>query len=103
MALRPTEVKLVAELMDPNLSEESVLLAREIIEALDQSRKEREQWIVAARTMKNGPHIMVGPFSTKNQAVKGYKKLAYVDDPNTTPGVGAVICKMYHPVWLDSL
>lgn len=103
MAVRPTEVKLVAKLMDPELSDEAKALAKEIIEALDEARLEREQWGIATRTMKNGPTLLIGPFSTKNQAVKAFGKVAFVDDPNTTPGVGGYITKMYQPAWLDTL
>lgn len=101
MAPRPTEVKLVAKMMDPDVSQESMDLARDIIEALDEARQDREYWLLSARTLKDAPTITVGPFSTKNQALKAASRLAFADDPATTPGVGALIHNMKPPVWLD--
>lgn len=101
MAPRPTEVKLVAKMMDPDVSEDAMELARNIIDALDAARADREQWLVSARTMREGPTLTVGPWSTKNQALKAAGKIAFADDPNSTPGLGWLVHKMYPPGWLD--
>jgi hypothetical protein len=103
MAVRPTEIKLVAKMMDPDISDEAKALAKEIIVALDTARQENDQWSIMARTMKGGPYLAIGPFSTKNQAMKGLKRVAFADDPMTTPGVGAWVGKMYQPPWLDRM
>lgn len=101
MAPRPTEITLVAKMMDPECSDDAKALARDIIEALDEARSDREAWLVSARTLRNGPSLTVGPFSTKNQAVKAASKIAFADDPNTTPGLGYLIHKMNPPSWLN--
>lgn len=101
MAPRPTEINLVAKMMDPECSEDAKALARDIIEALDESRADREWWLVSARTLKDAPTITVGPFSTKNQAMKAASRIAFADDPATTPGLGALIHNMKPPAWLD--
>ena len=78
-------------------------MAREAIEALDEVRSKREQWVVAARTMKDGPIIQVGPWTTKNQAMRAVNKIAFADSPSDTPGCGALVIRMRTPEWLDSL
>jgi len=65
------------------------------------AREDREYWLVSARTMRDGPALTVGPFSTKNQAVKAASKLAFADDPASTPGLGYLIHKMNPPSWLE--
>lgn len=99
--MRPTEITLLAKMMDPTASEDAKALAREMIEALDESRTERDQWIITARTLKDGPVVTVGPFNTKNAAMKAAKKLSFADNPESTPGLGMLIHQMKHPVWLD--
>lgn len=106
MAPRPTEVTLLAKLMLPpgyskDQLEDAKVLAKEMITKLDESRQDVEQWILSAKTSSKGPSISVGPWTTKNQAVKAASKLAFDDDPNTTPGVGYLIHRLQHPVWLD--
>jgi hypothetical protein len=78
-------------------------MAREAIEALDKVRADKEMWILSARTMKEGPIINVGPWTTKNQAMRAVKRLAFVDDPHETPGLGALVMRMRTPQWLESL
>lgn len=101
MAPRPTEITLVAKMMDPEASEDAKALARDIIEALDAARADREWWLVSARTLKDGPTLTIGPFSTKNQALKASGRVAFADDPATTPGLGLMVHKMQPPTWLD--
>lgn len=100
MAPRPTEVKLVAKLMDPEISEDSMDLAREIIEALDQARQDRDAWVVVARTMKDGPVLTVGPFSTVLQASKAMHKIPFAD---LGEGVGARLAPLRTTKWIDEL
>ncbi len=103
MAPRPTEIRKVAELMDPSGSEESKALALEIINALDAMRLDRDQWIVGFRSSQNTPNTFMGPWSTKNQAMRAAAKVAFLENPETTPGVGWVVSKMYGPTWIDSM
>jgi phosphoribosylcarboxyaminoimidazole (NCAIR) mutase len=96
-------VKLLAKMMDPTCSDDALDLAKEMIEALDASRTKRDMWIVSARTMKNAPVITVGVFSTKNQAMKAASTIPFCDDPEVTPGVGALIHNMKPPEWLAAI
>lgn len=103
MAPRPTEITAVAKILDPSLSDDAKIMAREIIEKMDELRLEREQWIVSIRNGAASPVVSTGPWTTKNQAMKAAAKVAFVDDPNTTPGVGWFVHRMMPPPWLDSL
>lgn len=103
MPVRPTEIKLVAQLMDPDVSEESKALAREIIEAIDQARADREQWVVAFRNHETSPVVVMGPWSTKTQALRAANAVAFQQDPLTTPGVGYLVTRMMGPNWVFSI
>lgn len=78
---RPTEVKLVANLLDPDNtnSESAAELAEEIIEALDKSRGKRESFILVAQLAQWAPVQAWGEFSTKLQVEKFAKNLASPD------------------------
>ncbi len=78
---RPTEIKLVANLLDPDNtnSESAAELAVEIIEALDESRYKRESYILVAQLARWAPVQAWGEFSTKLQAEKFAKNLSAVD------------------------
>lgn len=102
MAPRPTEVTLVAKIMDPEVSDEAKEMARNIIDALDAARADREWWLVSARTLRNGPTLTVGPYSTRNQALKAAGRIAFADDPNQHPGLGWMVHNMKPPSWLDA-
>jgi len=99
MAPRPTEVTLLAKMMDPDVSPDAKDLAKDMIEALDKAREDRDQWIVTARTMTGGPIVTVGPFSTMLQASKAMKKISFVDTEGE--GVGAMILNMKPVSWID--
>ena len=101
--MRPTEVKLLAKMMDPDCSDDAQDLAKEMIEALDASRRKHDSWIVSARTMTGAPIINVGTFNTKRQAMKAASTLPFMEDPEVTPGLGALIMRMYDPGWLEAL
>jgi hypothetical protein len=88
-------------MMDPECSDDAKSLARDIIDALDEARSDREWWLVSARTLKDGPSITVGPYSTRNQALKAASRIAFADDPATTPGLGYLVHMMKPPSWLD--
>jgi len=102
MAPRPTEITLVAKMMDPDVSDDAKELARNIIDALDAMRADREWWLVSARTLRNGPTLTVGPYSTKNQALKAAAKISFADDPDKVPGLGWIVHNMKPAAWLDS-
>lgn len=91
---RPTEVRLVANLLDPDNanSEDAADLAIEIIEALDKSRLKRESFIVVAKLADWVPLQAWGEFSTRLQAEKFYPHLSAPDG-----GGKAAIARLEHP------
>lgn len=86
---RPTEIKLVAKLLDPDAdnSEDATALAIEIIEALDKSRTKRESFIVVAKLADWVPVQAWGEFSTRLQAEKFFPNLSSPD----TGGKGSIV------------
>jgi hypothetical protein len=86
---RPTEIKLVANLLDPDNtdSESAADLAVEIIEALDLSRGKRDNYIVVAQLARWAPVQAWGEFSTKLQADKFTKNLSAVDSDGGRAGI----------------
>jgi len=74
---RPTEIRLVAKLLDPDAenSEDASALAIEIIEALDNSRLKRESFIVVAE--KFFPHL-----SAPGPDVGGKGAIARLENPD---------------------
>jgi hypothetical protein len=92
---RPTEIKLVANLLDPDAenSEDASNLAIEIIEALDKSRAKRESFIVVAKLADWVPLQAWGEFSTRLQAEKFFPHLSA---PDTTGGKG-MIARLENP------
>jgi len=92
---RPTEIKLVAKLLDPDTenSEDATDLAIEIIEALDNSRLKRESFIVVARLTDWSPLQAWGEFNTRLQAEKFFPHLA---SPSPSGGKGS-IAKLVNP------
>jgi len=91
---RPTEIKLVANLLDPDNtnSESAAELAQEIIEALDESRDKRDSYVLVAQLAQWAPVQAWGEFSTKLQAEKFVSNLA---SPNG--GGKAVVCRLELP------
>jgi hypothetical protein len=91
---RPTEIKLVASLLDPDAEnpEDATALAVEIIEALDKSRLKRESFVVVAKLADWTPLQAWGEFSTKLQAEKFFPHLSSPD----TGGKG-MIARLENP------
>jgi len=86
---RPTEIRLVAKLLDPDVenSEDAAALAIEIIEALDLSRTKRESFIVVAKLADWVPLQAWGEFSTRLQAEKFFPHLSA---PGPQSGKGSI-------------
>jgi hypothetical protein len=78
---RPTEIRLVAKLLDPDNASEGQAedLALEIIEALDSARLKRESYTVVAKLAEWAPLQAWGEFSTKLQAEKFLGNLSAAD------------------------
>jgi hypothetical protein len=80
MAPKPTEIKMVAALLEEE-HPDAQSLARSIILALDEKRLSDPQFILG--TMYDGLPLVWGPFATANQAAKAASKLAM---PRTLEG-----------------
>lgn len=95
---RPTEIKLVASLLDPEGSggEDALALAQEIIEALDESRAKRDQYVLVHRNITGTPLIVSGVFNTELQAKKFAESMTF-DGYGTHKDVGAYIKKVRDP------
>jgi len=92
--LRPTEIKLVSNLLDPDNtnSESATELAEEIIEALDESRGKRDSYVLVAQLASWAPVQAFGGFGTKLQAEKFVSNLASPDG-----GGKATVCRLELP------
>lgn len=99
----PTEIKTVAKILDPSLSDESKDMAADIIEALDEVRAKREQWIVIARLSNESPVFAAGAWTTKHQALKKISKLSLVNKTGDQSKTGVMVARMMQPSWIDSL
>lgn len=98
----PRELRAVAGVLDPSVSEDALDMAREVIEALDAVRSTKDQWIVVARPLANGPYLAVGSWTTKKQAMKASESLCSAHS-TPTPGTGMMVMPMRQPEWLDKL
>jgi hypothetical protein len=80
MRIKPTEVRLVAALLEEE-HPDAESLAREIITRLDEKRMSDPMYILG--TMLGDIPLIWGPFATANQASKAASKLAM---PVALPG-----------------
>jgi hypothetical protein len=99
----PSEVKTVAKILDPSLSDESKDMALEIIDAIDAIRAKRDQWIVIARLSNESPVFAAGAWTTKNQALKRVSKLSLVNKEGDQSKTGVMVARMMQPEWIESL
>lgn len=76
--------------------------AKAAIEAYESIASTRDQWIVVARPLADGPYLSVGPWTTQNQAAKASRSLVSAHR-EPTPGTGMAIIKMYQPDWITKL
>lgn len=96
MKAKPTEVRLVASLLDPTgeSKEEAEDLASDIIEALEtKRRKDNDYFVVVGQLARTAPVQTWGPFSTSNAAFKFMNQLPRVDKDE--PG-RATIARLEH-------
>lgn len=91
LQIRPTEIKAVADLLMREHSDVEQL-AREVIELIDSLRAKRETFVLA----EIHPTLMVakalGPYATKNQALKDVKLLTKYDTHSR-----AYLCNLRDP------
>lgn len=73
MRVKPTEIRLVASLLEEE-HPDAESLAKEIIARLDEKRMSDPVYTLG--TMFHGVPLLWGPFSTANQAAKAASKLA---------------------------
>ena len=95
----PREIKAVVEALSREFDDIEDA-ARAAITALDEVRVTKDQWIVVARPLAGGPYVAVGPWTTKNQALKASRSFvsAHKDDNS---GTGLVVMSMNQPEWID--
>jgi len=79
VARRPTEVKLVAELLSYE-AEDIESLAAAVIDALDQDRQRREHYVIRT-SMGDGLTFGIGPYATRGAATRDAKRM-HPDAPN---------------------
>lgn len=99
----PTEIKTVAKILDPSISDESKDMAVDIIEAIDEIRAKRDQWIVIARLSNESPVFAAGSWTTKHQALKKISKLSLVNKTGDQSKTGVMVARMMQPSWIDAL
>lgn len=97
----PREVKAVAAALDAEYDDIDDA-ARAVITALDEVRATKDQWIVVARPLANGPIVSVGPWTTHNQAAKASTSIVSAHK-EPTDGTGMAVVKMYQPDWINKL
>jgi hypothetical protein len=92
MAARPTEIKLVAGLLEaPAESVEE--LAKAVINALDENRKGRQEFVLV--TYDKPMVYAYGPYSTKLQATKAVEKGQLVASREGVRAGVFPLCKEY--------
>ena len=74
--------------------------AKAAIEAYESVNGKRDQWIVVARPMRDGPYVAVGSWTTKNQAMKASRVFVSAHKDDTT-GTGLIVMPMYQPEWVE--
>lgn len=97
----PRELRAVADVLSKEWDDVEVA-AREVINALDDVRGTKDQWIVVARPLADGPYLAVGPWTTRNQASKAGETIVSAHK-EPTPGTGRIVMQMNHPSWLAKL
>ena len=73
MRIKPTEVKMVAALLEQE-HPDAASLAKSIIMALDEKRLDDPMYVLG--TMYESVPLLWGPFATENQAAKAAGKIA---------------------------
>jgi hypothetical protein len=93
-------VKTVASILTPDVDDDALDMAVEIVEAVLNIESDRDQWAVIARTDPQAPYLGVGTWTTKNQAMKAAAKLCG-STPDRT-GTGSLVLPLRKPDWLEN-
>lgn len=83
MRIKPTEVRLVAKMLEQP-AEDADSLAESIIVALDEKRQKDERWMVIYQWQPKEERfvtISYGPFNTRKQAEKALSGLVSPSEP----------------------
>lgn len=82
MKIKPTEVRLVAQMLE-RPAEDADDLARQVIEALDAKRaSDNEQWVAIYQWNKGGlVTCAFGPYGTRTQAERAVKGMVSPSEP----------------------
>lgn len=97
MAARPTEVRLVAELLEAE-HEDVQALAKDVIQQLDASRADRDYYQV--NITMGGQRFAMGPFNTETAALNAVVKMVG-KDRCTKEDAARYVGRMVHPAILD--
>lgn len=76
--------------------------AKAAIEAYEEVNRSRDQWIVVAKPLRNGPLVGVGPWTTRNQAEKASESFVSAHR-DSNEGTGMAVVKMHHTEWIKKL
>lgn len=94
--VRPTEVKLVSELLEHE-AESVEALSKAVIEALDRDRAKRETFVIRIRI---GPDTFgMGPFVTRNAAIKTARAM-HPEAPDEV--IEGCVARLMPPLMLDT-
>lgn len=89
---KPTEIKKMAALLDQE-ADSSEDMAKKVWELAEQLMSEREQWVVGVIHPTLNVGNAVGPYATKNQLLKDYKKRIVAYDEKSK----AYVLQLFHP------
>jgi len=82
--------------------EELIDAALAAAEAYEKVHVTREQWIVVARPLRDGPVVTVGPWTTRNQAEVAEKQFVSAHR-DSNEGTFSFVTRMYQTSWMQKL
>lgn len=91
LQIRPTEIKAIADLLMQEHNDVEIL-AKSVIELIDTIRAKREMYVLAEIHPTLRVSRAVGPYATKNQAMKDVALLTKYDTYSR-----AYLCTLYDP------
>ena len=71
-------------------------------EAYEKVHATRDQWIVVARPLRDGPIVTVGPWTTRTQAEKAEKQFVSAHR-DSNEGTFSFVTRMYQTSWMQKL
>ena len=76
--------------------------AEAAVAAYEAEATKKEQHIVVARPLRDGPLVAVGPWTTRNQAERASQSFVSAHR-DSSEGTGLAVLKMYHTNWINKL